>query len=227
MEEHRLTPRKECFDEKAFNRIRTKVTPLKKNLAAQISPGRFGMEYEDILSWFDSKTLFIFNRYWDGERTENEVLARVINGLKHFKFRIIRFSYHEKYKSPKVNIEDINEYEEFPINGGIAEEEVFEASSSKIRAINTQLRAMVSEDAYEIHQIEMNPPVYIMQQLDMRNKKLTSRIPAYIIADFLGFEPAHDRGAHYVSECRREINKAIEKLQELAKNGELLPETVL
>jgi len=65
MEEHRLTKMKDNYDEKLFNDIYEKVQPLKRKLASTISTSKLGVEYEDILSWFDIKFIFVFNKYFD------------------------------------------------------------------------------------------------------------------------------------------------------------------
>ena len=76
MEEHRLTTMKEGYDEKLFNDLYEKVKPLKRKLASTISTSKLGISYDDILSWFDIKFIFVFNKYF--ENKEPEVLKGFI-----------------------------------------------------------------------------------------------------------------------------------------------------
>src|SRR5210317_1611613 len=90
MEEHRLTPMKEGYNEELFNRLYEELTPLKKRLASQINTKTLNIEYKELMSWFDVKFLFVYNKYVD--QTNPDILkGHLINALQLYKNRILKY----------------------------------------------------------------------------------------------------------------------------------------
>ena len=62
MEENRLKPMTQGYDESLFNLIYDKTKHLRRKLASEIDHRRFGVTNEDIKSWFDVKLIYVFKK---------------------------------------------------------------------------------------------------------------------------------------------------------------------
>ena len=83
MELHRLKPMESGYDSQLFNKLYKETTQLRKSLARQIDSRRFGVSDDVILSWFDDKFMFVFNKHFKDK--EVDVLRGfIINSLQTF-----------------------------------------------------------------------------------------------------------------------------------------------
>ena len=92
MELHRLGELPSNFDSKLFNKLYKETQGLRINLANRIDHRRYGVSNDIILSWFDDKFIFVFNKYM-GKRDEKHLKHSIINALSLFKCRILRKAY--------------------------------------------------------------------------------------------------------------------------------------
>lgn len=204
MEIHRLIPMKENYDESLFNKLYKETEGLRNLLTYQIDHRRFGVTQDIIKSWFDDKFIFVFNKYY-GNITEGQLKGRIINALKTFKFRMLRKAY-SKYNihNNEVSLEgERNLINIIPLDDEISNHQLFLELALKF------LKQNLSDNAYLILQLDLNPPPYILQKIN--NPK--TKIPSRLIAEYLDLEPTKDSSL-YVNELRTEIDSCIELARE-------------
>lgn len=209
MEEHRLKPMKRGYDEKLFNELYSKTEGLRKKLASQIDCRRFGVDYNEILSWFDVKFIFAFNKYY-GEKEPEALKAHIINALQFFKQRILRSSYSQKSQinnrsDTLLSLDDVY---------GLKEPQVDHTYDERNTLVNIGLSIMknkLSYEAYRVLEVEINPPMYILDQLAAQDKFNTTKIPSFMIADYLGL--GSDKPAiKYINTLKQEIDMVYETI---------------
>lgn len=196
MEEHRLKPMPKNFNEEVFADIYQKTSELRKKLAYQIDHRRYGVEREDIMSWLDVKFLFTFTKYYNHEP---EILkAHIINSLQFFKNRILRYSYSQKNSVNlfSIDIDTTHNRKETQF------ELSYDDSPYYLKLVNEFMRSTLSEDAYKVLQVELNPPHYILKRLSER--ETTTKIPSKLISEYLGLKESE------VSNAKKEIRNQIQ-----------------
>ncbi len=195
MEESRLKPMVE-HDPRIFNDLYAKVIPLKRKLASEIDYRRFGVDYEELLSWFDVKFIYVFNKYYDKER--ERLLGYIINALKLFKCRILRAAYTNKFSQQITSlsyevIEDIPDEETTQIIGSVKE----------------FIKLHVSENAYEYFLITLYPPPYILNQLERLSITHKTKIPDEVVLDYYDIRNLNE-GYRWLKSWKLEIKRATE-----------------
>lgn len=209
MEIHRLKEMQSDYDVKLFNKLYKEIQPLRNSLVFQIDSRRYGVTPDIIRSWFDDKFIFVFNKYYG--KLPNEVLKGfIINALKTFKFRVLRNAYakHNLYRD-EIHLED----QENLINIIPSEEEINNHDLFMELAL-AFLEKNISEDAFTILNLELNPPPYILKRI----KSTSTKIPSHLLAEYLDLENNSDN-IFYINQLRKEINLGIEK----AKNYFMSP----
>lgn len=202
-ESHRLKALDEC-DPKLLMQLYNDTEGLRRKLASQIDASRFGYDYEEILSWFTVKFLYLFEKYHQSKPTL--LKGYVINGLCIYKQRLVKELYNEKVKiTNSANYEDV----EFAISK--KEDYLPPLDDSRLEYIKKFLKNTLSEDAYFLFELELDPPPYILKRLDKKRGKRFNSLPPELILDFIGFDPSDNGNLEYVSELRAEINKAFKK----------------
>lgn len=197
MEENRLKPMVDGYDEKLFNELYEQTAQLRKKLASQIDSRRFGVDYKEILSWFDIKFIFTFNKYF-GSKDKDLLKGYIISSLQFFKNRILRSSYSKKAQVYNtIDIEEVYNLQETTIEHEYDEKQVF------LQIALDFMKSRLSYEAYQILVIELNPPFYILDQIAKHQKYTTTKIPSSIIADYLGLDGTE--GVKYVNKLRKEI----------------------
>jgi len=198
MEIHRLTTMKP-HDPKLFRDLYQKTERLRKSLVYQIDSSRFGVTQDEIMSWFDDKFLFVFNKYVD-QKSPDVLLGFLINSLKVFKLKILRRSYQDN-NSVNLNSISIEDLTIFNLTDQAEED-------NRELLVNLVMEFMehhLSEGAYELLKLQLNPPFFITAQLTKPNQ----RIPAKLLLEFLGLPPIPDN-IDFISHLRREISQTIE-----------------
>lgn len=209
MEHHRLKPMKPGYDENLFNDLYAKTKPLRKKLASEIDAKKFGVDYQEILSWFDVKFIYTFNKYWDKE--PERLLGYIINSLSTYKYRIMRSSYQAKYEnhSSQVDITELYNYNDIVDETGL-DPIVRETYMNKVMEF---MKDKLTDDAIMVLELELSPPPFIISQMDDLGKKPNGKIPTELIADYLGYEDS-ENVIKYIKNLRSNIRVAIS----LAKN---------
>jgi hypothetical protein len=157
---------------------------------------------DEVMSWFDDKFLFVFNKYQD-QKKPDILLGFLINSLRMFKMKVLRRSY-QLNNSVNLNSISIEDLTVFNITDQVDE-------NNRELLVNVALEFLqnrLSDEAYELLQMQLNPPLYITSRLRNPNVK----IPATLVLDFLGLEP-NDERIDWVNYLRREIHDAISAAQ--------------
>lgn len=199
MEENRLKPMKEGYDPKLFSLMYTKTEGLRKKLASQIDCRRFGVDYQEILSWFDVKFIYAFNKYYD-QKEENILLGHLIKSLQLFKCRILRSAYTTKNSQSIVDITELGNYENL-----ISEEDNHNSNRDFFYDLCLEfMKNNLSENAYQLLHVQLSPPPFILKKLEEHGINNVNKIPSSIIADYfeLGIS---NKAVEYVDILRREI----------------------
>lgn len=199
MEHHRLKPMVEDYDKDLFNDLYEKTAILRKKLASQIDSARFGYDTDEIESWFTVKFIHAFNRYYDLPYELHK--ANIVQALRYFKNRILKFSYSLK-NSPNCNTIDVTE-----IYSNLETEKPNEERQANLDKAMNYLKENLSEQAFLVLKLELNPPLYILEKLSKQNKK-PKKIPSNLISEYLGFKVS------YVNVLRKEISAAISRAKD-------------
>lgn len=202
MEIHRLKPMSENYDRKLFNDLYKRTESLRRKLSYQVDNRRFGVSKDQVLSWFDDKFIHTFNKY-AGQGNDGVLLGNIIRSLENFKNRILRKAYTEEYITLYANNISIDE---FPLINVIADSEEMSEADIFVNLATAFIKERISEEAFQIFEIELNPPLYIIDKLPSSN----SHIPSHLILDFLGIDITK-RALDFVSRARREIKEATEE----------------
>lgn len=195
MEDHRLKPMVEHYNVEEFNRLYSETKQLKQKLAYGMDEQRFGLTKEELIAEFDVKLLWVYNKYC--EQHDYEVTkAHVINALRLYKCKLLKYTYAKK-REPLVN----RSYIDSGDNRSEIENliDVKFEGDDKLISVKKYLKNNMSENAWLIFNIEIDPPLYI---LDKITGKKVYPLPVNIIADYLGI-PAKD-----VRRYQREIKEA-------------------
>ena len=216
MEEHRLQVMKNGYDQKLFNDLYKKTEGLRRALAYQIDARRFGVDSDEILSWFDVKFIYVFNKYCDQMEPEL-VKGHVINALKTFKYRIMREAYAQKNEQ-YANTIDITEIDYFENIISTNPESDTETTYQYFLSLALGfMQKTLSDDAYLLFQIQLNTPDFILNRLEDPDKRLSS-IPNDLIADYLGL-PEGNKVISYIAELKKEIKYSVELAREHFQNN--------
>lgn len=205
MEESRLKPMQEGYDQELFLEIYESTQNLRRKLTSQIDPKRFGVDRDEIMSWFDVKFLHAFNKYF-GQKTPGILKAHIIRSLQFFKNRILRHSYSLKnsVNNNCVDITELYDLQEPSVEYEYDERDFF---------LNIALEFMkshLSEQAFIVLKVELKPPLYILERLGNAS---TAKIPSNLISDYLGM--GTDREAiSQVNSLRKEIKNVMETAQD-------------
>lgn len=201
MEENRLKPMKEGYDEELFNSLYHQTSKLRRSLAYQIDARRYGVDYEDILSWFDIKFIHAFNRYF-GEKEPDILKAYIINSLGFFKNRILRYGYSLKNQvNNTIDISEASKLKGINIEYSQTDEELF------LELALSFLKKTLSKEAYQVLELELYPPLYIIKRVGT-NKSAYAKIPNQLICEYFGWE-FKTKALQYVSNLRKEIQEGI------------------
>lgn len=200
MELHRLTGMPENYDVSMFNEFYSKTANLRRKLASGIDHHRFGVTQDEIISWFDDKFLFVFNKYY---HTKHDLLlGYIIQGLTLFKARILRAAYTEKYTQKFVSPDDGFHH--------IYLEDKYEEPEKTVckDLLYDFLKEKISGNALFLMEIQLNPPPMIISTLDKEGKKF-SKIPDYLLLKYLGIEK-HKKGPNILLALQQEIKMGID-----------------
>jgi len=211
MEIHRLKTMKDGYPVELFNSIYSQTSQLRKKLANQIDSRRYGVSPDIVESWFDDKFIFVFNKHFDN-KSPDVLKGFIINALQTFKYRVLRNAYSKEadYYSSLVELEG----ESNLIN--IIPDVATNTESIFLDLATAFMKDKLSDDAYLVFQIELNPPPFILNSLAKSN----SHIPNDLLAEFLNLEPCN-KTKKYISSLRKEIKLQTEIAKEYFKNTTL------
>lgn len=200
MEEHRLKPMTSGYNEVLFKDLYQRVEPLKKKLASEINCHRFGVSYDDICSWFDVKIIFVFQKHCE-EFTEQKLLAYIINSMRTYKKRLLITMYQKKYSANVVDFTDVTQFK-------YLQEEEEGNKDQLLKICIHEIKTKLGEEACLVFETELYPPPYIVDKMRDKKKNPNSRIPTYLIADYLGLEDSSE-SINRIQRLRNEVQKTI------------------
>lgn len=203
MEHHRLKPMKEGYDQELFNKLYKETSALRRKLAFQIDSRKFGVDYQEILSWFDVKFIHTFNKYWDKE--PKRLMGYIINSLQTYKYRVMRSSYQVKYHTHAHQLDITTVYGETDIKDETSED--IQRREFYMDRIMQYMKDKLTDDALLVLQVQLNPPPFIAEQMEDEGKKQNTNIPSDILIDFLGLSSSENAEA-YIKDLRKQIRKA-------------------
>lgn len=201
MEENRLKPMREGYNVKTFNELYKKTNGLRRKLASEIDSKRFGVDYYEVLSWFDIKFIFVFNKYWD-TMTDDILLGHLIKGLQLFKFRILRSAYTIKNTQFIMSVEDVLEIAEE------ADNPWENAREEMLQEVLDFLKLQISDNAFNLLDIKLNPPIYIQKRLKELNITSINKIPSSLLLEYFELGTSKDAIA-LLEDWNKEIAKGI------------------
>ena len=208
MENHRLKPMKENYDESLFNKIYKETTSLRKSLVYSIDHRRYGVTSDIVYSWFDDKFILVYNKYCD--QYEYEVLkGHIINSLRTFKSRILRKAYNGEGEFYQSLVSKDGEYDLLNTLDGIIDESIPNVDVEEKTKLYNYLSSTLSDNAYLVAQVLLSPPPYILSRLQGNN----SRISNELLLDY--FELDHtNNNEDWIKKLKKEFNKAIKNAKE-------------
>jgi hypothetical protein len=197
MEENRLKVM-DSYDSTLFNSMYERTQGLKHKLASGIDCRRFGVDREEVLSWFDVKLLFVFQKHHKN-LDENALLGMIIKSLQFFKCRILRKAYTVKFSQNITPYEsDLHE----------APEEDSELSNYYSSLLRDFMLRTLSPDAYLIWDLQMCPPPYILRKLKKKGIDSIHNIPDRIILRYLDLKLCPN-SYRFLELLKKEIKEAI------------------
>jgi hypothetical protein len=201
MEEHRLKPMG-AYDSNLFNELFKATEALRKKLASEVNCKRFGLEYSDMLSWFNIKFIFVFNKYVN-EMPKERLKGFIINALRTYKNKILRYSYQNKFLNNPIEL-----IETYELYENMQDSDYTQKQSDMLEVTYKYMKMQLSNDAFQVFDIELSPPVYILER--MKDREKLTKIPPQLIAEYLGYGNSA-AAVKYISNLRQEIKGAIKE----------------
>lgn len=200
MEINRLKEFQGDINPELFNELFNKVQPLKKRLVYDIDEKRIGVSKDIIDSWFDDKFMFVYQKYF--KKYDKEVLlGHLLNSLKRFKYRILRRAYQDHIENNILNLD-------YTLTHIVPDETEVGDKELLIQIVSEFFKARLSQESYLIFQVELQPPLYIIDKLKSSN----SKIPARLIAEFLGWD-TDNKVLNIINQHRKYIKDLIPEAQ--------------
>lgn len=212
-ESHRLKPFDPSWDVELFEKVFRETQVLRRKLAFGIDARRFGVDYEEVVSWFDVKCIFAFQQYMTKYDQENvgDLKGYVIRALQQYSFRIMRNSYQLKYKDHPAVL-DITELVD---ERDIISEDYDPHKDRLIDRVLSFMQRELSPNAFLVLQLELRPPSYITRELEELGKPLNAKIPHDLIAEYL------ELPVPVIKQLRREISQVMESAKVFFKGESL------
>lgn len=207
---NRLKELPDNYDRDLFNQYFKSMTPLIKKLIKQIDEKRFNVPRDVVQSWFYDKLLYVFNKYYNLS-TENpeKFKATIISSLMTYKNRVLRNAYS---KQSTEFLQTMDRWDDCfdGDKGDLKDSDEDELQmKSRLEDIYEFMRRNCSPDAYLLFQIQMNPPLYIINKLKTKNAIIST---ALILEYFE--KPINQSHISYITQLRKEISSNINLIKE-------------
>lgn len=200
MEEQRLKPMVEDYNPELFNELYKKTEGLRRNLASGIDARRFGVDHEEILSWFTVKFIFAYNKYCK-KYNKDVLLGHMIKSMQFFKCRIIKAAYTVKFSQSIVEYEG-NEHNNILLDDPREERDFY------YEKLTIFMKNNLSDNAYMLLQLQLNPPPYILRRLNEKGIPTIHKIPDDLVAEYFDLGNS-SKAFRYINDFKKEINNAI------------------
>lgn len=199
---NRLRPMVENYDVLKFTRLYERTKNLRRKLASEIDHRRFGLEQEDLIKEFEVKFIYAYNKYCL-QYNEEVLLGHLIRAMQFMKCRILRAAYQPKFSQIQI------EYNSNSVEEQIMNPHDEDTKDHYYNLLCTYLRSKISDNAYMLFQLSLNPPMYVLIQMKEQGLDNIHKIPDQIICNYfnLGFNPCMIK---YLKQLRKEIHNGIE-----------------
>lgn len=206
LEINRLKPMVANYDPQKFQRIYDQTENLRKKLVSQIDHRRFGVDPEEILSWFTVKFIYAYNKYCE-KYNEDILKGHMIRAMQFMKCRILRAAYQNKYS------QSIVEYTPNQVKEDYIDPYEDETKDHYFRLLCDFLKERISDNAFMLFQLQLHPPIYVLHEMKLQGIENIHKIPDQIICNYydLGFDFI---SVKYLKSLRKEINSALELAKE-------------
>jgi hypothetical protein len=194
-ESHRLKPMPDNYDQEMFNRLYQQTEGLRRKLAYGIDHRRFGLTQEDIVASLDIKLVYTFTKYYGAP--ENILKANIIKALQHFKCRIIKSAYLDKFSQNIVSTDDAvveDRFSEEPHNG----------KDYYYEKLMSFMRDHLSENAYVLLDLQLNPPPYILHRINPNKDGNLQKIPDELLVEYFDLGKGK-KALDYITQLKKEI----------------------
>lgn len=207
-ESHRLKEMPSGYDKALFNQYYNETKELRQKLAYGIDSRKFGVDYYEILSWFDVKFLHAFNRYYGSPQLK----GFIIRALQTYKTRIIKNSYQEKHLiNNSMDITAMysldNGDDEDVVGMELADGEVEDGVQAQVDRLKIYFKQRLSHDAYLLWEFNTFPPAYTLQQKESPSAKLTDE-------DAIDFFDLPNDCHEYLKALKKEIRDITKQAKE-------------
>ena len=201
-ESHRLKPMVENYDPALFNELYKATQQLRKKLAYGIDARTYGVDYYEVLSWFEVKFIYAFNKYYNDERVlpnrPQRLKGFVINALTMFHRKVVKDSYFPQYSiHDTVDITELFNYDTL-----LVEKE--KEHDNLLDKVLKYLKERLSDEAFLLMNLELNPPPYILSRLQDPQQKKIPKPSIDLIAEYLGIDELEGYES-YIKSLRKEV----------------------
>src|SRR5882757_109497 len=211
LEINRLKPMVDNYDPIKFKRLYAITENLRRKLASGIDHRRFGVTQEDIISWFSDKFIYAYNKYCNEIRDEEILKGHLIKAMQFIKCRILRAAYQPKFSHPSI------EFTPDLIDGNFHPYDD-ETKDHYYNALCKFLQERISDNAYMLFQLQLNPPMYVLHEMKMKGHDNIHKIPEEVICNYfnLGFDVDNIK---LLKSLRKEINTNLDLAKEHFANN--------
>lgn len=200
---HRLKVMSEDYDKKLFNKLYKLVQPVIRNLVRGIDVNRLNTSPDILISQFNDKMLFVFNKYY-GTVEEEHLKANILRALSTYKNHLLKYAYSEKatFNQNLKSFEDLFDDSKEDFSDELEEQE--KAKVEMWNLLKNYILDNLSPDAQLVWEVTINPTPYI----EMNAKY--GRITNTLLVDFFDLPKTRD-SVRYIGELKEEIQSVMEK----------------
>lgn len=200
---HRLKVMSEDYDKKLFNKLYKLVQPVIRNLVRGIDVNRLNTSPDILISQFNDKMLFVFNKYY-GTVEEEHLKANILRALSTYKNHLLKYAYSEKatFNQNLKSFEDLFDDSKEDFSDELEEQE--KAKIEMWNLLKNYILDNLSPDAQLVWEVTLNPTPYI----EMNAKY--GRITNTLLVDFFDLPKTRD-SVRYIGELKEEIQSVMEK----------------
>lgn len=206
MELNRLKELPSNFNTELFNKLYKETQGLRVNLSKQIDERRYGVSKDIVLSWFDDKFIFVFNKYFE-EREEKHLKYSLIQALQFFKCRILRKAYtgESEIYSNVINLSDDDSRDLINI---IPDSTEPDNKTLFLELAMGFFKQRLSEDALLILDLQIDPPQYLIERSRSKNHITSKLLVQYLDLDMT------KSNVKYIDSIKDQITKYTKEAQE-------------
>lgn len=195
---HRLTEFTH-YDPKVFNRIYGQCKPLIRKLAKQIDARRYNVSRDIIISYFEDKLLYVYNKYQD-RYDENRLKATILSSLSIYKNKLLRAAYNSQaeFNQELTSFEDVLERDKELVD----DIETVEMREDIHERFHQYMREHLTEDEYLVFVTQLEPPPFIQSRMKL------GKVTVEHLIDFFGL-PRNTHSVKMINRYRKHIKEAL------------------